>query len=150
MIYVELENKNSSEMGKVILAGSSVAVFFYSLVGIFGYAIFVNNLQELCGANILQADFHGNKLIDIGNFCLLFSVITAAPLCVLPSKDSVEELLYKDKGMTTKQNLIVTFILLSVCMLPALFINGIGDAMTLVGSTINPVIGFFMPVYFHW
>lgn len=43
MIYVELENKNSSEMGKVILAGSSVAVFFYSLIGIFGYAIFVNN-----------------------------------------------------------------------------------------------------------
>ena len=43
MIYVELENKNSSEMGKVIGAGSSVAVFFYSLVGIFGYAIFVKN-----------------------------------------------------------------------------------------------------------
>lgn len=43
MIYVELENKNASEMGRVIGAGSSVAVFFYSLVGIFGYAIFVNN-----------------------------------------------------------------------------------------------------------
>ena len=35
-------------------------------------------------------------------------------------------------------------------MIPALFISGVGDAMTLVGSTINPVIGFFMPVYFHW
>ena len=43
MIYVELENKNSSEMGNDIGAGSSVAVFFYSLVGIFGYAIFVGN-----------------------------------------------------------------------------------------------------------
>ena len=63
MIYVELENKNSSEMGKVIGAGSSVAVFFYSLVGIFGYAIFVNNEEALCPKNILQADFHGNKLI---------------------------------------------------------------------------------------
>jgi len=100
MIYVELENKNASEMGKVIGAGSSVAVFFYSLVGIFGYAIFVNNEEALCPKNILQADFHGNKLIDIGNFCLLFSVITAAPLCVLPTKDSIEELMYKDKGMT--------------------------------------------------
>jgi len=89
-------------------------------------------------------------LIDVGNFCLLFSVITAAPLCVLPSKDSIEELLYKDKGMTMKQNLVVTILLLSACMIPALFIDGIGDAMVLVGSTINPVIGFFMPVYFHW
>ena len=53
MIYIELENKNSSEMGKVIGMGSSVAVFFYSLVGIFGYAVFVNNLEELCPENIL-------------------------------------------------------------------------------------------------
>jgi amino acid permease len=80
----------------------------------------------------------------------LFSVITAAPLCVLPSKDSIEELLYKEKGMNKKQNLIVTILLLSVNMVPALFIDGVGDAMVLVGSTINPVIGFFMPVYFHW
>jgi len=69
---------------------------------------------------------------------------------VLPSKDSIEELLYKEKGMTKTQNLVVTLLLLSVNMIPALFINGVGDAMVLVGSTINPVIGFFMPVYFHW
>jgi amino acid permease len=60
MIYTELETKNSSEMGKVILYGSSVVVFFYSLVGIFGYAIFVNNEIALCPKNILEADFHGN------------------------------------------------------------------------------------------
>jgi amino acid permease len=80
----------------------------------------------------------------------LFSVITAAPLCVLPSKDTIEELFFKEKGMTNKQNLIVTILLLSINMIPALFIDGVGDAMVLVGSTINPVIGFFMPVYFHW
>jgi len=80
----------------------------------------------------------------------LFSVITAAPLCVLPTKDSIEELMYKDKGMSKTQNLVVTICLLSVNMIPALFIDGVGDAMILVGSTINPVIGFFMPVYFHW
>ena len=52
--------------------------------------------------------------------------------------------------MNFKQNLVVTIILITVTMVPALFIDGVGDAMTLVGSTINPVIGFFMPVYFHW
>ena len=80
----------------------------------------------------------------------MFSVITAAPLCVLPSKDTIEELFYKEKGMTNKENLMVTIILLTVNMAPALFIDGVGDAMSLVGSTINPVIGFFMPVIFHW
>lgn len=32
----------------------------------------------------------------------------------------------------------------------AIAIPNIGDAMTIVGSTINPVIGFIMPVIFIW
>ena len=108
MIYVELERRNAKQMAKVISAGSSVAVLFYIMVGIFGYACFastkdgVNQLFNLCAKNILQADFNGNVAIQIGNFALLFSVMAAAPLCVLPSKDTIEELFYKEKGMTTK------------------------------------------------
>ena len=52
--------------------------------------------------------------------------------------------------MTKKQNLMVTFILVVVnCSLGCL-IPSIGAAMTLVGSSINPVIGFIMPVIFYW
>ena len=40
MIYVELERRNSKQMGKVIASGSAVAVLFYALVGVFGYATF--------------------------------------------------------------------------------------------------------------
>jgi len=43
MIYVELEKRNSKQMSKVIYVGSGVAVLFYILVGIFGYATFVND-----------------------------------------------------------------------------------------------------------
>jgi amino acid permease len=32
----------------------------------------------------------------------------------------------------------------------ALFIPNIGSAMTLVGSSINPLIGFILPVVFYW
>jgi amino acid permease len=42
MIYVELEKRNSKQMAKVISSGSSVAVLFYILVGVFGYACFAN------------------------------------------------------------------------------------------------------------
>jgi len=68
----------------------------------------------------------------------------------LPSKDTVEELFYKDDGMTKLQNLMVTFILISINCVLALFIPSIGAAMTLVGSSINPVIGFILPVVFYW
>lgn len=78
--------------------------------------------------------------------------MTAAPLCVLPSKDTVEELFYKENpdGMTKIQNLAVTFLLVTVNLVLALFIGTIGDAMTLVGSTINPIIGFILPCVFYW
>ena len=43
MIYVELERRNSHTMSKVISIGSGVAVLFYILVGVFGYATFVDD-----------------------------------------------------------------------------------------------------------
>jgi len=41
MIYVELEKRHSKQMAKVIGIGSSVAVIFYIMVGVFGYATFL-------------------------------------------------------------------------------------------------------------
>lgn len=69
---------------------------------------------------------------------------------MLPNKDTVEELFFKEKGMTRVQNLFVTLALVVVSCTLALFIPDIGSAMTLVGSTINPVIGFLIPVSYKW
>jgi amino acid permease len=77
-------------------------------------------------------------------------VIAAAPLCILPSKDTIEELFYKDTKMTSKQNLFYTFILVLVSCFFAALIPDVGKAMTLVGSTINPIMGFILPVIFYW
>jgi len=150
MIYVELEKRNSKQMAKVVGGGSAVAVLFYVMVGVFGYATFANDPNQLCTKNILEADYQGNNAIQVGNFALLIAVMTASPLVVLPSKDTVEELWYKEKGMTKGQNFIVTLVLVIVNCVMALFIPNIGAAMTLVGSSINPIIGFILPVVFYW
>ena len=52
--------------------------------------------------------------------------------------------------MTTKQNLFVTLILVTINCGLALILDGIGPAMTLVGCTINPIVGFLLPVAFYW
>lgn len=154
MIFKELEARNEKRMSVVVSAGTTVSVLFYVMVGIFGYATFLAPplSKQLCSKNILQADYKQNTAIQIGNFTLLFSVMTAAPICVLPSKDTVEELFYKEQngGMTKMQNIVVTLVLVIINTVLALFINTIGDAMTIVGSTINPVIGFIMPVLFWY
>lgn len=150
-IYLELEQKEVRQMAKVVSSGCAVAVGLYILVGIFGYATFLDPSisKNLCSKNILEADYSHNAVIGLGNFALLFSVMSAAPLCVLPAKDTVEELLFKE-GMIKVQNAVVTFALVTISLVLALFIGTIGDAMTLVGSTINPIIGFILPIVFYW
>lgn len=75
-------------------------------------------------------------------------MIVSAPLDLLPCKNSIEELFFKEKGMSPKQNFWVTFALVFISAIFALFIDSIGDAMTLMGNTINPVVAFFLPIYF--
>lgn len=57
------------------------------------------------------------------------SVLAAGPLCILPTKDSIEELIYGDKEMTMKQNLVVTFILLVIAGTLGIIVPDIGTAM---------------------
>ena len=77
-------------------------------------------------------------------------MIASFPLVILPSKDSIEELLFDGKQLSSFTNLVITFILVTTNCIMALFIPDIGSSMTLVGSTINPIIGFILPVIFYW
>ena len=91
--------------------------------------------------------------ILIGNFALFFAIATAAPLCVLPAKDTVEEIYSKgdqNVRLSSKQNLFVTLGIVTCCYLLAIAVPNIGDAMTLVGSTTNPAVGFILPILFYW
>jgi hypothetical protein len=66
--------------------------------------------------------------------------LTAAPLCVLPAKDTVEELFWKKDGMTMKINVLVTLGIVSVCYILAIFITQISYAITIAGCTTNPMV----------
>ena len=52
--------------------------------------------------------------------------------------------------MSSIANIFVTFILVALNCSMALFIPDIGSSMTLVGSTINPIVGFVLPIIFYW
>ena len=85
--------------------------------------------------------------IMIGNFALFFAIATAAPLVVLPAKDTVEEIVSKgnsNRRLSTKENVGVTFTLVFVSYLLSIVIPSIRDAMSLVGSTTNPAVGFIL------
>ena len=98
-IYTELKRKNMMSMKKVLAIGTGMATIAYIMTGAFGYITFVMNpdVDEIMNRqNILKADYGDSKVIKVCLIGVLLVVTFAAPFCVLPSKDSLEELLMKD------------------------------------------------------
>ena len=65
----------------------------------FGYLTWVGGEGEKelwTNANILYVNYHSNIAFTIALIALTLAVFAAAPMCVLPSKDSFEALMYKD------------------------------------------------------
>ena len=152
-VYQELRQKSTTNMMKVVLYATTIACTCYVMAGYFGYATFslypdVKQIMEQ--ENIFLADYRNNGWMLAAKILLLAGVILASPLCVLPSKDTVEEvLLGQDRVFTSKENFLCTFCLVSACFLLAVFIPQISDAMTVIGSTSNPLVGFSLPIIFY-
>ena len=104
-------------MSKVLIGGTLSAVILYIIVGVFGYVTFTNfpgytPQQALSAKNILEAPYQSDVIpITIGNFALFFAIATAAPLVVLPAKDTVEEIISKgnpQRVLSSKENFTST------------------------------------------
>lgn len=125
----------------------------YILAGVFGYAIFANaeSLGGLCDKTVLDgAQIESNTSIEIGKFAILISVFATAPLCVLPTKNMIEELIFGSEEMTNCQNFTVTFAILLVAWVLDIIVPDVGTAMQIVGAFFNPIAGFIIPVMLHW
>ena len=137
MIYSELERRESRIMSKVVALGTLGAVLLYTSVGVFGYWSFVHDNHAHDAKNILEVvGYKNHPAMAIGKIAILFAIVSAAPLCLLPAKDTCEELWWKKNGMNKKINFFITLILTFACWFLAIFIKTIGDAMTLSGATI--------------
>lgn len=81
---------------------------------------------------------------------VLLVVTFAAPFCVLPVKDSIEELTMRNQQkFNSKQNFFVTFGIITCAYVIALTVPTIADAMTILGATTNTFVGFLLPIIFY-
>jgi len=86
-------------MLKVVCIATGLVIGVYVIVATFGYLTWAGskNINELeKEKNILLMDYQGNVPFTIAEVALLFAVFAAAPMCMLPTKDSYEALVYKD------------------------------------------------------
>ena len=116
-LYSEMEVKTIANGTKVLIIGTILAAVVYITAGIFGYIAFADGstedeLDKYFSDNILSAPYKVDGKTPIPIYIALFGmmlvVVFAAPFCVLPNKDSVEEI--RNKKFTPKENFMWTMI----------------------------------------
>ena len=84
---------------------------------------------------------------------VIFTVIAGTPLSLIPTKNSLVKMFYGSRKvglLTTGENLVLTFTLITICYLFACTVPNISDVITVTGATINPFISFIFPVLINW
>lgn len=96
----------------------------------------------------LTSDGKTPVAIYICLFGILIVVAFASPFCILPMKDSIEEV--RGRGpFNKKENLLWTALLVAICCILSCAVMSIGAAMTILGATTNSAVGFLLPVVFY-
>ena len=152
IIYRELHHKSYLSMQKIIISASIICIVIYITICSFGYLTLVGNpsgLYVLDSSNdILEVEFDSIPL-DIGVISVLLTVIIVSPLWILPAKDTIEDLFFFEEGMSSTNNVIVSFALCILAYLFAVSFPEVGDAITVCGFTTYPLIGFILPCVFY-
>ena len=155
-IYSELEIKTIANGTKVIIIGTIIAAIVYISAGIFGYVAFADGsseeeLDKYFSDNVLSAPYRVDGKTPIPIYIALFGmmcvVTIAAPFCILPMKDSVEEI--RNKKLTPKENVMWTMIFVWTCCIISCAFRSIKTPMTILGATTNSAIGFLLPILYY-
>lgn len=96
----------------------------------------------------MEADYKGAFIIQVCRFCILISIISATPMGIIPAKTSFSYIFFRGI-LNPKRNKVVTIGMVLVCYILSLTIPNIGDAIVLVGATVNPFIGFIFPAMYY-
>lgn len=134
-----------------------MAAIAYITAGIFGYIAFADGsteeeLDTYFSDNILSAPYQTSDgktpvVIYISLFGMMIVVVFATPFCVLPTKDSIEEV--RNKKFTPKENIFWTIVLnVTVCIISCAFQN-IKLPISILGATTNSAIGFLFPIAYY-
>jgi len=152
-IYHELKKSSMINMSKVLYIGTAMATIAYVMTGMFGYITFSMHPEVdkiMNDQNILKAPYGGSVIIKVCLIGLLVVVLFASPFCLLPCKDSVEELLMPaGKKFDRVKNITWTFVFTVISYAVAIIVPTIADAMTILGATTNSGIGFLIPIIFY-
>ena len=149
-IFVELKNPLERRMQKVSRRAISIALTIYSLIGVFGYMTFKEQLATSDG-NFLLNDFHRDPAVIAGAVGMCISMMLTIPLFVHSFRSNFIFMVRGPYSETpAKWHYGVTLVFYVFVLLPAILVHDLSLVFKILGSTTNPLIMFPIPVAFFW
>ncbi|KAF8283428.1 putative amino acid permease-like protein [Trypanosoma cruzi] len=154
-IYAGIGEQTPKGMRKVSIISIGITGMVYWAVGLFGY---LSNTPHVHGNILTNYNPIEDKLFAVGDAMYSFTVIIAYVLVLFPSRDAVFTLLYGyssttcdyfDAAISTKDNLIASFLLSTLSLLLALKAPGIVFIIALLGGLCSSTLCFIYPATFR-
>ncbi|XP_055347505.1 putative sodium-coupled neutral amino acid transporter 10 [Paramacrobiotus metropolitanus] len=151
VMYESLTDPSCKRMNAIISDAVNLCFVLYWSVGFFGYLAFCNT--EIRGDVLLN--FENTWLITVIRCLYIVAAAISFPLCIFPSRRSVETLLFHQETATTEGGAIqpntskyfrtITIILVTCTLIASIIIPNIETILNLSGSTMGALICFILP-----
>ena len=147
-IYTEMRPRTVAQMTKVATLSVSLCTVLYIAAGVAGFATFGSATR----GNILNnLDPLGSVYIAIAFFAITVTLTCAFPICILPTRDAVLQVMGYESAYHTPSpvRIIVCAVLAYLSLVIGLYVPGIKILFAILGGICGSTLAFLWPAVFY-
>eukprot|EP00474_Spongospora_subterranea_P002232 CRZ02690.1 hypothetical protein [Spongospora subterranea] len=145
-IYTELQRPSIRRIRKVVRRSTSITSVFYLLVGLFG---FLKNLDQTSPDILYNYNLLQQPIIGVAQVAMGVTLALAFPFNIYPCRFTIEMSLFPDAKPSRVRFHFLTFAIVYLSLLVAIFAPSLDKVFSLLGSTTSSVVSFILPALFY-
>jgi len=136
-----------SDIDKVFVSSLTISMTMYMAAGSAAFLL----LFEDTKGNVLQSDFGEAPEILMASLIFAVSMLLAVPVFVNVLRENLMDIIsLKTANTSTSWKVALTIMICAICAAVTALCGDVSTVFGIMGSTTNPVTGYFLPTYFVW
>ncbi|KAL6043317.1 hypothetical protein QOT17_023961 [Balamuthia mandrillaris] len=147
LIYGELKNRSTRKINTVIYSSSTLCLFLYTTMGLFGYMTFLNDTKD----NILNNYGGGSHDVPvlIARIALCLAIIFSYPLTSFACRNAIMVIFFFESKFSWIRYFAVTILIVGSTSLLAFVLPNIRAIFGFSGAIFGVCFVFFLPGLFY-
>jgi len=141
-VHAQVTNPSMRRMTKVTRRSVLLELILYCAFGGFGYLSF----HDVTCGNVLQNYPKDDLLFVIARIAVVCSLSVVCPLIFSPAHADVDRLLFTNLPFSWPRHILVSFVLVAMALVLAIFIPEVSVVFGLLGATMSILFCFALPI----